>query len=136
MEREPKSPGGEEPEAVTRRELGVLASLVALLVAGLGAAWAARSGCSRASLEIRPAAPEAIYRVNVNTADEGELAALPGIGPVRAAKIVAYRRAHGSPGERVFGATRDLVDAGLVPESVYRRIRGSITVGPGERERR
>ena len=33
--------------------------------------------------------------VNINTADAVELAALPGIGPVSAGRIVAYREAHG-----------------------------------------
>jgi comEA protein len=33
--------------------------------------------------------------VNINTADATALAALPGIGPVYARRIVAYREAHG-----------------------------------------
>lgn len=35
------------------------------------------------------------HPVNINTADAVELAALPGIGPVYAGRIIAYREAHG-----------------------------------------
>lgn len=40
-------------------------------------------------------AKEAPRPVNVNTASESELDALPGIGPALAARVVAHREAHG-----------------------------------------
>jgi competence protein ComEA len=54
-------------------------------------------------------------RIDLNTAGAEELATLPGIGPVLAARIVAYRDAHGpfrSLGELddVAGIGRALVD--------------------------
>lgn len=39
--------------------------------------------------------PPPRYRVSLATAGEGELATLPGVGPVLAARIVAERDAHG-----------------------------------------
>lgn len=63
-----------------------LALLVLLL---LGWSW------SRPHPRPRAATAAAGYRVNVNTADAAELALLPGIGPITARKIVAFRQAHG-----------------------------------------
>ena len=45
---------------------------------------------SRAGAALAPGAP-----VNINTASAAELDALPGIGPVTAQKIVAFRTQHG-----------------------------------------
>lgn len=49
-------------------------------------------------LLLRPAAfaeEDAVVLLDLNTADEAALSSLPGIGPVRAAAIVAYRQEHG-----------------------------------------
>jgi len=67
------------------------------------------------------------FPININTATSIELELLPEIGPVRAARIVAYRDAHG-PFEKiedlrkvydinaeVFAAIRDLITVGLQP---------------------
>ena len=81
---------------------------------------------------IRPAEAGALYRVNINTAGAGELAALPGIGPKTAEKIVEYRREHEKDGRPGFTTTQELLDAKLVPKNVFRRIEGSITVGEGQ----
>ena len=40
-------------------------------------------------------ATEAVSLINLNSADEAELVALPGIGPVLASRIVAHRQEHG-----------------------------------------
>ncbi|WP_258008723.1 ComEA family DNA-binding protein, partial [Rhodococcus sp. ENV425] len=42
-----------------------------------------------------PGAPPGAGPVNLNTADEATLDALPGVGPVTAAAIVAWRRDNG-----------------------------------------
>lgn len=68
------------------------------------------------------AAPE---KINVNAADAAALCALPGIGPVFAARIVAYREAHGP-----FEKAEDLTAvAGIGPRTVD-RLRPHITCGP------
>lgn len=40
-------------------------------------------------------AAETVSLINLNSADEAELVALPGIGPVLASRIVAHRQEHG-----------------------------------------
>ena len=64
-------------------------------------------------------------RIDVNTAPESALETLPGIGPVRAGRVVESRQADGP-----FVRPEELVERGLVPQSVFERIRELITVGP------
>jgi len=61
--------------------------------------------------------------VNINTASESQLMDLPGIGEVRAAKIVQSRATDGP-----FASPEELVSRGLVPKSVYEDIAPLITV--------
>ena len=52
--------------------------------------------------------------ININTAAENELTCLPGIGPVKAKRIIAYRRAHGP-----FRSVKDLEKVeGLGPDTL------------------
>jgi competence protein ComEA len=61
--------------------------------------------------------------VNLNVADEAELATLPGIGETRAQKIIQSRTTDGP-----FSQVEDLVLRDLVPTSVFQEIAPMITV--------
>lgn len=63
--------------------------------------------------------------VNINTAGQAELEALPGIGPVRASAIVQSRTADGP-----FTDPEQLMERDLISRSVYEDIAPLITVGP------
>jgi competence protein ComEA len=64
-------------------------------------------------------------RIDVNNAPESLLETLPGIGPVRAGGIVESRQAIGP-----FVRPEELVERGLIPQSVFEQVRDLITVGP------
>jgi competence protein ComEA len=70
-----------------------------LLVAGLAAlaVWYVAMGGLTGGLVHHDAPPPAgaLFTVDLNAADATELAALPGLGPATAARIVEYRRTHG-----------------------------------------
>ena len=61
--------------------------------------------------------------ININTADADMLAALPGIGPEKAAAIVSWREEHGS-----FSVCSELMNVSGIGESTYERLKGYITV--------
>jgi len=60
-------------------------------------------------------------RVRINQADAGDLQSLPGVGPVLAERIVAYRDEHGQ-----FEAPEDLLDVPGIGESKLDSIRDLI----------
>jgi len=64
-------------------------------------------------------------RIDINSAPATLLETLPGIGPTRAGGIVESRQRDG-PFER----PEELVERGLVPQSVFEQVRDLITVGP------
>lgn len=62
-------------------------------------------------------------KLNINTASEGELQSLPGIGPQLAERIVTHRQAHGP-----FPSAHDITQVRGIGEKTYQRIRDSIVV--------
>jgi competence protein ComEA len=62
-------------------------------------------------------------KVNINTASESELEALPGIGQVLAQRIVDYRTQHGP-----FRAVRDLLKVEGIGEKKFDSLRDYVTV--------
>ena len=91
----------------------LLWSVVGLLTLGwpafVGQATAAKSAQAKA-----PAAP-----VNLNTASQADLEALPGVGPATAKKIIAGRP---------YASVADLSKAG-VPKNTIEKITSMVTVG-------
>lgn len=65
----------------------------------------------------------ALAGVNINTADEKELASLPGIGPTKAAAIVDYRTEYGS-----FKIPDDFKKVKGIGRKTLEKLRDQITV--------
>jgi competence protein ComEA len=61
--------------------------------------------------------------ININTASETDLEALPGVGPVTAAAIIDYRTQNGP-----FSAVDDLIDVSGIGPSTLEQIRPFATV--------
>lgn len=59
------------------------------------ASASAAESARRISSPVAPASGETTTIININTATQGRLELLPGIGPALAARIVAYRDEHG-----------------------------------------
>lgn len=93
---------------------GQSAAMSSSVVGATGAAPTA--GTSRV-----PAAPGG--KVNLNTATEAELDALPGIGPVMAASIVRWRSEHGK-----FSSVDQLSEIGGIGPARLDRLRALVTV--------
>ena len=63
--------------------------------------------------------------IDINTADATELETLPGIGEVRAGRIVRSREEDGP-----FASTDELLERDLIPASVFDDLADLVTVGP------
>jgi competence protein ComEA len=61
--------------------------------------------------------------ININTADQGELETLPGIGPVTAQKIIDFRTANGG-----FPTVEAILEVSGIGEVTFENIRDLITV--------
>jgi comEA protein len=62
-------------------------------------------------------------KLNINAASRAELESLPGIGATYAQRIVDYRTQHG-----LFQKMTDLVDAKLIPQSTFDKIKDLVDV--------
>ena len=70
------------------------------------------------------------YRVDLNRAGPDELDLLPGIGPAKAGRIVAYREAHG-----LFRSVEDLAEVRGISPAAVGQLRDLVTVGPAAEAR-
>ena len=66
---------------------------------------------------------EVVGIININTANKTELMTLPGIGEAIALRIISYREANG-----FFKNVEEIKNVKGIGESVYEKIKGSITV--------
>lgn len=62
-------------------------------------------------------------RININTADSGQLQQIPGVGAARAQAIVAYRQESGG-----FSRVEDIMKVSGIGEGIFSRIKDYITV--------
>jgi competence protein ComEA len=63
-------------------------------------------------------------KININTADATELDKLPGIGPARAADIIAYRESHGG-----FKSIEELKNIKGIGDKTFENLKDLVTVG-------
>lgn len=70
-----------------------------------------------------PAAADADGRVRINLAGPAELETLPGVGPVLAARIIAYREENGP-----FAVVEDLLDVAGIGEAKLAALREAVLV--------
>ena len=70
-----------------------------------------------------PLPPSPDHPVNINTATQAELESLPGIGPVLAQRIIAYRESNGP-----FNTIEDIIDVSGIAQSTFELIEDLITV--------
>ncbi len=70
-------------------------------------------------------APQAVPKVDLNTASADKLAQLPGIGPQMAKRIIEYREEVG-----LFGEPEDLMAVPGIARETYRRLADRLTVSP------
>lgn len=86
--------------------------MAALLLGAVPASAVAKSNTTAAQISL----------LDLNTATVSDLNALPGIGATRAAATIAARP---------YGSVNDLLTKGVVTQSIFDRIKGSITVSGG-----
>jgi len=90
-----EAPNTDSRIPLTRAEMAALLALVVLLLAGVAGLMIRDHYGGPRLEEVMSAGQLPPYRVNINAASAAELALLPGIGPVRAERIVRYREEHG-----------------------------------------
>ena len=100
--------------------LRTMVSALVLSVSVIGTARAAQAPASAQTTVAKPAAA----MVNLNTATQSELEALPGIGPKVAARIIEYRKSMGP-----FKKIEEVMNVQGVGEKSFLKLRPQLTVG-------
>ena len=96
---------------------------VAVTAAGRTASGAADAALVPMSVSAAPAQSAAGEKLDLNTATAAQLEALPGIGEMRAQRIIAYRAANGP-----FEDADDIMEVPGIGAGKYEQIRDSVTV--------
>lgn len=113
----------------TKTEYGLLLLTAVFLLGMIGVLHAALPAGDTADYVIttqlpgEEIVPETAQLVNINTATAEELDTLPGIGPVLAERIVAYREENGP-----FQTEEDLLQVSGIGEAKLEELRGQITL--------
>ncbi len=76
-------------------------------------------------IELTSPTPTAQFPININTANQEELEALPEIGPVTAAKIIEYRELNG-----LYATIEDIQKVNGIGPKTYEAIKDLIIIGP------
>ena len=84
-------------------------------------------GCSSAMAKEDAAQPVDDWMININTADAEELMQLPGIGEVKAQRVIEHREAHGA-----FETIEDIMNVKGIGAKTFLKFKDRITVGEGE----
>lgn len=119
----------------TRDERAVVLFLAAALAVGSavllvrrvepaadGSSWAADGECRQPAVRAEPEWP-----VDLNSATEQELTALPGIGPVRAAAVVELREDRGR-----FSSVEELLEVKGIGPKTLERVRPLVSLDGGD----
>jgi competence protein ComEA len=96
-----------------------LSAVLALMIVSLSAPLAAQEKKATP----KAAAVTAAAPVNLNTASAAQIAALPGIGPKAAERIVEYRQKHGG-----FKKIEELMNVKGIGEKSFLKLKSLITV--------
>ena len=100
----------------------MLVLLLLALVVGGGAFYGMQSQQEAVVLDAA-AGREDGGLVNLNTADEKALDALPGVGPATARKIIEYRESEGG-----FQSTEDLMKIKGIGQAKYDKLKDKVTI--------
>ena len=119
------------PRRVSRGEKTVLVLTALLLLAAVIFLGTMESGEAHYSISVKPEpTPQPLTEtaedqplLNLNTATVEELAGLPGIGSVRAERIVAHREANGP-----FAYVEDIMDVQGIGEGLFSEFCAYVTV--------
>ena len=110
-------PTKEETEAYKNNENTPAESYVTAAFGGVNSKEATNSTPSSSTSDT------ASKKVNINTATQEELDALPGIGPSIAAKIIDYREQNGK-----FNSIEEIKEVSGIGDAKYEKIKDSITI--------